>query len=250
MNKLKLIEALAVLLIPLVCIPAYGQYVANATKGEPFANLDVNISDDINFEDLSVEIGENASFPDFTVGFTPSRRSADVIISNSKFKDFKVNISEGIADLKIKLSNDVSFADIKIKIKTSFPDYLVYNETHFLSPKELVCILLPIINLHLDNDDKLKNVPIYKARHSLYDTFGNHSKFVEPVITSKIDGEFRGWEGDTVFKLRNGQMWKQAEYDYMYTYDYMPEVEIYETTDGYMMKVEDVEETIKVKRIN
>ena len=29
------------------------------------------------------------------------------------------------------------------------------------------------------------------------------------VIESKIDGEFEGWEGDTIFKMMNGQIWQQ-----------------------------------------
>jgi len=71
----------------------------------------------------------------------------------------------------------------------------------------------------------------------------------EAVIESQIDGEFEGWEGETIFKLTNGQIWQQASYDYMYHYAYMPEVIIYTTSGGYKMKVEDVEETIEVVRI-
>ena len=34
------------------------------------------------------------------------------------------------------------------------------------------------------------------------------------VIESQIDGEFHGWDGETIFKLTNGQIWQQAEYGY------------------------------------
>ena len=34
------------------------------------------------------------------------------------------------------------------------------------------------------------------------------------VIESQIDGEFEGWEGETVFVLTNGQIWQQSSYDY------------------------------------
>jgi hypothetical protein len=70
-----------------------------------------------------------------------------------------------------------------------------------------------------------------------------------PAVESTISGEFRGWEGETIFKLSNGQIWQQAEYDYNYTYSYQPEVTIYEVGGGCRMKVEDEEETIMVKRI-
>jgi len=69
------------------------------------------------------------------------------------------------------------------------------------------------------------------------------------VIEGEIEGEFHGWDGETVFKLTNGQIWQQAEYDYDYEYDYQPNVLIYKTEGGYKMKVEGVEETIYVKRI-
>jgi hypothetical protein len=69
------------------------------------------------------------------------------------------------------------------------------------------------------------------------------------VIESQIDGEFNGWEGETIFKLTNGQIWQQASYDYTYEYAYMPEVVIYKAKGVYKMKVEDVEDTIEVVRI-
>jgi hypothetical protein len=31
------------------------------------------------------------------------------------------------------------------------------------------------------------------------------------VIHSSVEGEFNGWQGKTVFKLANGQVWKQVE---------------------------------------
>lgn len=70
-----------------------------------------------------------------------------------------------------------------------------------------------------------------------------------PAIESAISGEFKGWDGETIFKLNNGQIWQQAEYDYMYSYSYSPDVTIYSTQSGCRMKVEDEEETIIVKRL-
>lgn len=70
-----------------------------------------------------------------------------------------------------------------------------------------------------------------------------------PAIESEIDGTFNGWSGDTIFKLANGQIWQQSEYDYDYEYDYRPDVTIYQTAGGCKMKVEGVDDTILVKRI-
>jgi hypothetical protein len=70
-----------------------------------------------------------------------------------------------------------------------------------------------------------------------------------PAIESAIDGEVEGWDGETIFKLQNGQIWQQAEYDYTYFYDYSPDVTIYETSAGCRMKIEGEDETVVVKRI-
>ncbi len=70
-----------------------------------------------------------------------------------------------------------------------------------------------------------------------------------PAIESAINGDFNGWDGETIWKLSNGQIWQQAEYSYTYSYSYHPDVTIYETSSGCRMKVEDEEETILVKRI-
>jgi hypothetical protein len=69
------------------------------------------------------------------------------------------------------------------------------------------------------------------------------------VIETCIAGEFEGWEGETIFKLCNGEIWQQSEYAYMYQYAYRPEVVIYLTSTGYRMKVDDVSETIGVERL-
>lgn len=37
-----------------------------------------------------------------------------------------------------------------------------------------------------------------------------------PAIETEIEGDFNGWDGETIFKLANDQIWQQAEYDYEY----------------------------------
>jgi hypothetical protein len=70
-----------------------------------------------------------------------------------------------------------------------------------------------------------------------------------PAVESAITGEIEGWDGETIFKLDNGQIWQQAEYDYTYFYEYHPDVTIYQTSAGCRMKVEDEDDTVLVKRI-
>lgn len=67
------------------------------------------------------------------------------------------------------------------------------------------------------------------------------------VIEAQIDGDFNGWEGETEYKLTNGQVWKQSTYNYVYTYAYMPDVVIYTANGGYRMQVEGT--TADVRRI-
>lgn len=69
------------------------------------------------------------------------------------------------------------------------------------------------------------------------------------VVESKIDGEFNGWEGETIFKLANGQIWQQSSYAYTYHYAFRPDVLIFRTSGGYKMHVEGVDQTIYVVRL-
>jgi len=70
-----------------------------------------------------------------------------------------------------------------------------------------------------------------------------------PVIESRIDGDFTGWNGDSIYKLLNGQIWHQAEYKYLYHYSYSPEIMIYRTSRGYEMKVNGVQGTVLVEEL-
>ena len=72
----------------------------------------------------------------------------------------------------------------------------------------------------------------------------------DPAIETQIDGDFNGWDGETIYKLRNGQIWQQAAYHYHYHYAYAPEVTIYSTTGGCSMRVsDDDDEPISVRRL-
>ena len=69
------------------------------------------------------------------------------------------------------------------------------------------------------------------------------------IIESQIEGEFEGWDGETVFKLTNGQIWQQSSYSYMYSYKYRPEVMIFSQHGQCKMKVEGISDTITVRRL-
>ena len=65
------------------------------------------------------------------------------------------------------------------------------------------------------------------------------------VIEGNIDGEFKGWAGDTEYRLTNGQVWKQASYKYEYKYAYRPDVLIYEASGGMTMFVEGTSASVR-----
>lgn len=68
-------------------------------------------------------------------------------------------------------------------------------------------------------------------------------------VESRVDGEFEGWEGDTVVKLTNGQIWEQTEYHYEYSYSYMPRVTIFRSRGQCKMLVDGVDEPVGVSRL-
>lgn len=69
------------------------------------------------------------------------------------------------------------------------------------------------------------------------------------VIETQIDGDFEGWEGETIVKLMNGQIWQQTEYHYHYHYAFMPKVLIYRSGGSYKIKVEGVDKAVGVERL-
>ena len=69
------------------------------------------------------------------------------------------------------------------------------------------------------------------------------------IIESKVDGDFEGWEGETIVKLYNGQIWQQSEYYYHYHYAFMPKVLVFKSGSGYKMWVEGIKKAISVERL-
>lgn len=70
------------------------------------------------------------------------------------------------------------------------------------------------------------------------------------VIESQIEGDFNGFDGETIVKLINGQIWQQAEYYYYYHYSYMPKVLIYKSGSIFKMKVNGIDKAIGVIKLN
>ena len=104
-----------------------------------------------------------------------------------------------------------------------------------------------------DFEDKLSEVKHFDEDGSIGQGITSSSSggvsYTGEVLMTQIDGDFEGWEGETIFKLTNGTIWQQASYDYTYHYAYRPDVIIYKKGGTYYMKVEDVDDEIQVTQI-
>ncbi|CAN7458391.1 stalk domain-containing protein [Paenibacillus sp. LjRoot56] len=69
------------------------------------------------------------------------------------------------------------------------------------------------------------------------------------TIESKIDGDFEGYDSDNIYKLLNGQIWKQTSFKYGYHYSFMPDVIIYSSGGVYKMKVDGMDDSVTVERL-
>ena len=64
--------------------------------------------------------------------------------------------------------------------------------------------------------------------------------FADGAYVGRINGEFHGWDGETVYELQDGHIIKQSLYHYHYHYAYSPKVIIYQDGPGfYKIHVED-----------
>ena len=99
-------------------------------------------------------------------------------------------------------------------------------------------------------ENKLSNVQHFDNNitiNSDYSTGGTN--FTGSVYETQIDGDFEGWDGETIFKMTDGSIWQQSSYDYTYHYAYRPDVIIYSKSGQTYMKVEGVDDEIAVRRI-
>ena len=108
-----------------------------------------------------------------------------------------------------------------------------------------------LIGLYLLSSEQLtildKWVSLYSA--DLAKRFSAPSVPPLEAVESEINGEFRGWSGDTTFELSNGQVWKQSAYDYQYEYEYSPKVVIYPIGSIFKMRVDGVKGAVEVRRV-
>ena len=101
------------------------------------------------------------------------------------------------------------------------------------------------LNNQISNVKRFNNV----ANKSLSYKSAPTRSFTGNAMETKIDGEFNGWDGETIFKMRNGTIWQQVSYAYKYRYAYSPDVLIYSKDGSTYMRVEGMDDEIRVKRL-
>jgi hypothetical protein len=82
--------------------------------------------------------------------------------------------------------------------------------------------------------------------------FGLDQKIVDgdhKELRARILGEFTGWEGKTLFKLDNGQVWRQSTSGVYRHKATDPEVVIEQGLVGYKLRVVETKRSIAVRRI-
>ena len=83
------------------------------------------------------------------------------------------------------------------------------------------------------------------------DNFGLIIRDERDSIQSRILGEFKGWDGYTKFELENGQVWQQSSAGVLRVKINNPTVTIKRSrvSDTFMLKVEGLNSSVRVKRI-
>ncbi|UOD50699.1 hypothetical protein [Orrella daihaiensis] len=112
-----------------------------------------------------------------------------------------------------------------------------YEYLYVYYPDIVIC---PNEGMMIIDDTTLSIIPL---------TNGYAASGFGAVIESQIDGDFEGWEGDTIYKLMNGQIWQQVSYEYEYSYGFMPNVIIFQKNGSNYMKVDGVNSIVQVQQL-
>ena len=83
------------------------------------------------------------------------------------------------------------------------------------------------------------------------DNFGLIIRDERESIQSRILGEFKGWDGYTKFELENGQVWQQSSAGVLRVKINNPTITIKRSrvSDTYMLKIEGLNSSVRVKRL-
>lgn len=205
--------------------------------------------------DKTVRIVTSPQKSDLSIGISSKKEQSTYyfkIVNSSLGADNTINISTTSlgADETIYLTESSLGIDLNIYFTTKLEDadFVISSNKDFLPPKYILAILSSMELLDKNTFEIIKAFAKDKKSNELEQSKKQNNVY-ESIIESQIDGDFEGWEGETIVKLVNGQIWQQTEYHYHYHYSFMPKVLIYKSDYGYKMKVDGIDKNIGVTRL-
>ena len=143
---------------------------------------------------------------------------------------------------------DIKTTNMVILEKRYKIDFVNLNDQTYISLDDLNAVLPFLFSIN-EKGEILVNADFLQAALIGFRSLNSYSTSSSSVIESRIDGDFEGWEGETIFKLMNGQIWQQVDYSFYYHYAFMPRVTIYKSSNGYIMEVDGTDRKVRVQRI-
>lgn len=148
-------------------------------------------------------------------------------------------------------AQDIQTTTISIFQKTYNVRFIVVSGDAYINWTEFMAALPGWFTINSSGQIEVSPIVQLAVLRAITESYSSASASLNStdVIESNIDGEFNGWDGETIFKLTNGQIWQQSTYAYTYHYAYRPKVMIVNNNGRYLMQVEGVSGTIQVKRL-
>ncbi len=70
------------------------------------------------------------------------------------------------------------------------------------------------------------------------------------VIESSVDGEFNGFDGNTVIRLLDGSLWEQTEFYWEWHWAYLPKATVFRSRSGeWKMQIAGIRRSVGVRKL-
>ncbi|HEV2702589.1 MAG TPA: hypothetical protein VGV09_13215 [Steroidobacteraceae bacterium] len=80
-------------------------------------------------------------------------------------------------------------------------------------------------------------------------TAASNARSTPTAPETNILGTFNGWDGQTIVKLLNGEIWRQTSYYYEYHFSVNPGVHFHQSGEGWKMQVDGTQGLVDVERL-
>lgn len=151
--KSQVMKRFTIVLLLFLQFSMQGQiYTAKVDKDMWSPDVRVQISKDLFNPDVTIQFGSSIPNPDISIGLTDNRYNADFVITDS-YVDVNIQYDDDIwsPDFSIKYGDNFYYPDFSIKwVKSGTVNYLIYTNQDFLTPEEIICALLPMINAKME----------------------------------------------------------------------------------------------------